>query len=149
MSSGGIDAAGGTTMEPTVIHIPQTEKVYTVYEQDSMGKLPDRYAIQWQSYATGRVRDISDRVTAPHADRRQRQRVHGSFPSRCRRPRGEVLPPLEIQPGDLVSCVNTSAGECVFFGQVQRGERLLPGEHDHHLPGRRAAADHQRHHPPV
>ena len=86
---------------------PQTEKVYTVYEQDSMGKLPDRYAIQWQSYATGRVRDISDRVTAPHADRRQRQRVHGVFLPGAAGHGEKYFPPLEIQPGDLVSCVNT------------------------------------------
>ena len=120
VSSGGIDAAGGTAMEPTVIHIPQTEKVYTVYEQDSMGKPPDRYAVQWQSYATGRVRDISDRVTAPT--------LTDDSASVCTELSFQVLqatgekysPPLEIQPGDLVSCVNTSSGECVFFGQVQQ-----------------------------
>ena len=114
------DGAGGTPMEPEVIHIPQTEKVYTVYELDTPNTLPDRYAIQWQSYETGRVRDISDRVTSPT--------LTDDSASVCTELSFQVLqatgekffPPLEILPGDLVSCVNTNSKECVFFGQVQQ-----------------------------
>lgn len=123
VSSGGSGSSGGTTTEaeePEVIHIPQTEKIYTVYAQDSPGKKPDRYAIQWRSYESGRVRDISDRVTAPTlVDDSSSVCTELSF--QVLQASGEkFFPPLEILPGDHVSCVNTSSGECVFTGQVQQ-----------------------------
>ena len=115
-SDGGTENA---SQGESVIHIPQTEKVYTVYEQDTPYKLPDVYAYQWQSYEKKTVLDISDRVGSPS--------LSDDSDSVCLELTFQVLQatgekyfkPLEIRPGDYVSVVNTNSKECVFTGQVQ------------------------------
>ena len=107
------------SQEDAVIHIPQTEKIYTLYEEDTPYKLPDVYAVQWQSGTSKRVRDISDRVTSPTiSDDSESIAVELSF--QVLQASGEkFFPPLEILPGDYVSVVNTNSKECVFTGMVE------------------------------
>lgn len=97
-----------------MIHIPQTEKVYTVYEQDTPYKLPDVYAYQWQSYEKKTVLDISDRVGSPS--------LSDDSDSVCLELTFQVLQatgekyfkPLEIRPGRL----------CLRGKHQQQGMRL-------------------------
>lgn len=70
IASSGTDGFSATTDEAdekvTVIHIPQTEKIYTVYADDTPYKNPDRYKIVWQALGNnGVTRDITDRCGSP------------------------------------------------------------------------------------
>lgn len=114
------DVSGeNVSQEDAVIHIPQTEKVFTVYEDDTPYKLPDVYAYQWQSYLGQTVKDISDRVgDASITDDAESVAVELAF-SVLQASGEKFFPPLEILPGDFVSVVNTNSKECVFTGQVQ------------------------------
>lgn len=118
-ASSGDVSGENVSQEDAVIHIPQTEKVFTVYEEDTPYKLPDVYAYQWQSYLQGTVKDISDRVgDAAITDDSDSVAVELTF--QVLQASGEkFFPPLEILPGDFVSVVNTNSKECVFTGQVQ------------------------------
>lgn len=124
IASSGTDGLSTTTDEAdetvTVIHIPQTEKIYTVYADDTPYKNPDRYKIVWQALGNnGVTRDISDRCGSPTlTDDSESVAVEFSFS--VLQARGEkFFPPLRIQCGDLVSVTNTASGECIFLGQVQ------------------------------
>ena len=53
---------GGNLSDESVIHIPQTEQVWTKYEDDRPNKPPDSYQFLWESWETGKTRDITGRV---------------------------------------------------------------------------------------
>ena len=105
-----------------IVHIPQTEKIYTVYESDSPGKKADSYAVTWQSIRTGTVRDITARTGA--------LTLRDDTDSLCLELSFQVMEatdekfvaPLEVMGGDYVAVVNHGSGACVFLGQVQTVE---------------------------
>lgn len=105
-----------------IVHVPQTEKLYTVYESDSPGKAVDRYAVTWQSLRTGAVRDITARTGG--------LTLRDDAASLCLELSFQVMEatderfvtPLEIGGGDYVAVVNHGSGACVFLGQVQTVE---------------------------
>lgn len=107
------------TQADAVIHIPQTEKVYTVYPADSPYKNPDAYVLRWQSYEAGTVRDITDRVgEITLTDDSDSLCLELGF--QVLQATGETYyPPLALACGDFVSVVNTGSNECVFSGQIQ------------------------------
>lgn len=124
IASAGTDGFSATTDEAdekvTVIHIPQTEKIYTVYADDTPYKNPDRYKIVWQALGNnGRTRDITDRCGSPTlTDDSDSVAVEFTFSVLQARVE-KFFPPLRIMCGDLVSVSNLASGECIFLGQVQ------------------------------
>jgi len=105
-----------------VVHIPQTEKVYTRYESDWLGKKPDRYKITWQSLETGEIRDITDRCEAPEMTD-DADSLSLELSVAVRQGGGDYyMPPLILVPGDFMALTNIATGEVVFVGQVQSVE---------------------------
>ena len=104
-----------------VIHIPQTEKVWTAYEGDKAWDKPvDAYRVTWQSMETGQIRDITDRCSVPE--------LTDDSDSLCLELSFEVMQstddyfvqPLALACGDMIAVTNTGSGEVVFLGQIQR-----------------------------
>ena len=124
IASSGTDGFSASTTESsqevTVIHIPQSEKIYTVYEDDTPYKNPDRYKIVWQALGNnGKTTDITDRCGSPTLTD-DSESVAVEFTFSVLQARGEkFFPPLHITCGDIVSVNNTASGECIFLGQVQ------------------------------
>lgn len=105
--------------EPAVIHIPQTEKVYTKYEDDTPYKPVDLYAYSWQSAVSGLVKDISARVGSPSLSD-DVDSICTTFSFSVLQATGEkFFKPLGIACGDLISVTNVNTKECIFTGQVQ------------------------------
>lgn len=109
----------GSLQEDAVIHIPQTEQVWTVYETDHIRKGVDRYQYLWQSLDTGKTKDISSRVSSPTLEDDTESVCVGFSFSLAQSTKDQYLPPLRLQPGDLVGVINQTTGETVFFGQIQ------------------------------
>lgn len=111
--------SGGSLTEDAVIHIPQTQQVWTAYQDDSPRKAVDAYRIAWQSYETGRVREITDRVgSVTLTDDSDSLCLELSF--QVLQAFGETyFPPLALACGDLVSVINTGSKELIFLGQIQ------------------------------
>ena len=105
--------------EDAVIHIPQTEKVWTVYEPDKPDKPVDRYQYTWQSMDTKKALDISDRVGSPDLeDDSDSLCVKFTF-AVLQSYNEQFLPAIPIQPGDYIWITNTGSGEAIYQGQVQ------------------------------
>lgn len=121
---GGYGSGSGSSLETppekeAPIHIPQVERIFTKYENDTPYKGVDRYAVQWQSLDLGVTRDISDRVgDLTLKDDAESVCVEVSF-SVLQASGEKFFPPLGIRPGDKVAVVNTSSRECLFSGQVE------------------------------
>lgn len=102
-----------------IIHIPQTEKIWTVYETDSIRRAMDDYTVTWQSIRTGMVRDITSRVSG--------LTLTDDVGSLCQELSFGVVRATDdffvhnigIGCGDLVAVVNHGSKECIFLGQVQ------------------------------
>lgn len=111
-----------TAQAAAIVHIPQTERIYTAYEGDEAKPYVDAYRVTWQSVDTGLCRDI----TARTAD----LTLQDDADSLCLELSFTVLengderfvPKLAVEPGDLVAVHNEGSGACVFLGQVQRAE---------------------------
>lgn len=104
--------------EPKVIHIPQVDRIFTVYEDDNERKGVDRYKVVWKPYG-GYARDITDVCSdvtltddSSAVCTELSFSVLGSVDER-------YLMPLWIQPGDEISVTNTSSGQTVFVGMVE------------------------------
>ena len=120
ISADSVAGTSGASLEETaVMHIPQTEQVWTAYQDDSPHKRPDDYILRWQSYETGAVQEITDRVgEITLTDDSDSLCLELSF--QVLQVTGEpYFPPLAIACGDQIAAVNTGSGECVFLGQVQ------------------------------
>ena len=110
---------GGNLAEESVIHIPQTEQVWTKYEDDSPNKPPDSYQFLWESWGTGKTRDITDRVGSPVLED-DSDSLCLEFSFSLLQSSGErFLQPLKLAPGDTIAVVNTGSKETVFLGQIQ------------------------------
>lgn len=118
----GMDGAGSSgtaAAEPAVIHIPQTEKLYTKYERDDFNKKVDAYRLVWQRHG-GKALDITSRAGNMRLkDDCESVAVELSFDVI-----GSVddayIGFLDVQTGDRVSLTNTATRECVFSGTVER-----------------------------
>ena len=127
-SSSGYSSYAGAAAEisraaaAAVIHIPQVEKLYTVYETDIQGKPVDDYALTWQSIRTGDIRDISrvaaDLTLEDDAESLCRELTFSLLPATDSR----FVPLTDVACGDLIAVTNHGSGECVFLGQVQSTE---------------------------
>lgn len=118
-SDGSSAGSAADLAEEAVIHIPQTEQVWTVYEDDTPYKPPDTYQYLWRSWAQGKTRDITDRVGSPVlVDDTDSLCLAFSF-SVLQSSGERFLQPLSIEPGDQIAAVNTGSGETIFLGQVQ------------------------------
>ena len=116
-SAGSVPSTDDTSQ--AVIHIPQTEKVWTVYEPDTQDKPVDRYRYTWQSMGTKKALDISDRVGSPELeDDSDSLCIKFTF-SVLQSYNEKFLPAIPIQPGDYIWVTNTGSGEAIFLGQVQ------------------------------
>lgn len=105
--------------EVQVIHIPQTEKLYTVYDEDTPFKPVDVYRVSWQSYFSGQTLDITTRLAdIEMVDDADAVATELSF-SVVGNQNDRYLPPLQIMCGDTVTVTNTATHQCVFVGQVQ------------------------------
>lgn len=110
---------GGNLSEKSVIHIPQTEQVWTKYEDDRPNKPPDVYKYLWESWETGKTRDITDRVGSPVLED-DSDSLCLEFSFSLLQSSGErFLQPLKLAPGDTIAVVNTGSKETVFLGQIQ------------------------------
>ena len=110
---------GGNLAEESVIHIPQTEQAWTKYEDDRPNKPPDAYQYLWESWETGKTRDITDRVGSPVLED-DSDSLCMQFSFSLLQSSGErFLQPLKLAPGDSVAVVNTESKETVFLGQIQ------------------------------
>lgn len=110
---------GGNLSEESVIHIPQTEQVWTKYEDDRPNKPPDVYQYLWESWETGKTIDITDRVGSPVLED-DSDSLCLQFSFSLLQSSGErFLKPLKLAPGDSVAVVNTGSKETVFLGQIQ------------------------------
>ena len=110
---------GGNLAEESVIHIPQTEQAWTKYEDDRPNKPPDAYQYLWESWETGKTRDITDRVGSPVLED-DSDSLCLEFSFSLLQSSGErFLQPLKLAPGDSVAVVNTGSKETVFLGQIQ------------------------------
>lgn len=117
------DATSGSSTVDTEVteppHVPQTEKVWTVYQNDVWGKKEDRYKLVWKSYRLDKTRDITDRCGNII--------LRDDSASLCTELTFDVMQStderfvwvLELEPGDIISLQNTATGECVFLGQIQ------------------------------
>ena len=103
-------------------HVPQTEKVWTKYDDDDFHKPVDRYALVWQSYKLGKTRDITGRcgnITL----RDDSDAICAELSFEVMQSTDEkFMQPIEIEPGDIVSLQNSNTGQCVFLGQVQSSD---------------------------
>lgn len=122
-SAGVADTSGagsaGALEETSVIHIPQTEQVWTKYEDDRPNKSPDIYQYLWESWDTGKTRDITDRVGSPVLeDDSDSLCLRFSF-SLLQSSGERFMQPLKLAPGDIIAVVNTGSKETVFLGQIQ------------------------------
>lgn len=118
-AASGADGAGSAELDEGVIHIPQTEQVWTVYETDTPYKPVDAYQYLWRSYAQGVTRDITARVGSPTlTDDTGSLCTELSF-SVLQDSGDYYLKNLEIAPGDLVAVINTGTNATVFWGQIQ------------------------------
>lgn len=110
---------GGNLAEESVIHIPQTEQVWTKYEDDRQNKPPDAYQYLWESWETGKTRDITDRVGSPVLED-DSDSLCLEFSFSLLQSFGErFLQLLKLAPGDTIAVVNTGSKETVFLGQIQ------------------------------
>lgn len=121
---GAVSSVNGMSAETdaaaAVVHIPQVEKVWTVYETDTPYKPPDAYRVVWQSYTTGQTLDITPRVASPEI-KDDAAAVCMELTFSVMQAVGEkFMPVLNLECGDYVSVTNTGSGECVFLGQIQR-----------------------------
>lgn len=118
-SDGSSAGSAADLAEEAVIHIPQTEQVWTVYEDDTPYKPPDNYQYLWQSWAQGTTRDITDRVGSPTlVDDTDSLCLEFSF-SVLQSSGDKFMKPMRIELGDFIAVVNTGSKETVFLGQVQ------------------------------
>lgn len=122
-STGSADTSGagssGSLEETSVIHIPQTEQVWTKYEDDRPNKPPDAYQYLWESWETGKTRDITDRVGSPVLED-DSDSLCLQFSFSLLQSSGErFMQPLKLAPGDIIAVVNTGSKETVFLGQIQ------------------------------
>lgn len=110
-----------------IIHIPQTEKIWTVYETDSIKTVMDDYVITWQSIRTGKTKDITSRISG--------LTLTDDVGSLCQELSFGVIRAtdtvnvdnISIGCGDMVAVVNHGSNECVFLGQVQNTD-VTPGD---------------------
>lgn len=110
---------GGNLSEKSVIHIPQTEQVWTKYEDDRPNKPPDAYQYLWESWETGKTLDITDRVGSPVLED-DSDSLCLEFSFSLLQSSGErFLQPLKLAPGDTIAVVNTGSKETFFLGQIQ------------------------------
>lgn len=111
--------SAGALEETSVIHIPQTEQVWTKYEDDRPNKPPDSYQYLWESWETGKTRDITDRVGSPVLED-DSDSLCLQFSFSILQSSGErFMQPLKLAPGDIIAAVNTGSKETVFLGQIQ------------------------------
>lgn len=119
-SYGGGTYSDGTTAEQTEPpHIPQTEKVYTLYEGDNSGKKVDKYAVIVESRLFGTTRDITNRcgniIIKDDSDAVCTELtfdlVHNND--------DKYLENLNVVNGDIVAVKNTASKETIFLGQIQ------------------------------
>ena len=116
-SAGSVPSTDATSQ--AVIHIPQTEKVYTKYDDDTPNKQPDLYRYVWQSIDNKEVKEITDRVGTPTLED-DTDSLSLKFTFSVLQSYGEkFMPPLAIVPGDFISVTNTGSQETIFLGQVQ------------------------------
>lgn len=114
-----VQTAETAQTEVQVIHIPQTEKLYTVYDEDSPFKPVDVYRVAWKSYFDTRTYDITARVgNLQMTDDSDVVCTELSFDV-VGDQNDRYLPPLRIMCGDTVTVTNTATGQCVFVGSVQ------------------------------
>ena len=115
----------GTSAEEAqkIIHIPQTEKIWTVYETDTVKREMDDYAVTWQSIRTGKVRDITSRVSG--------LTLTDDAGSLCQELQFSLavvtdtvnVARIEADCGDYIAVVNHGSKTCIFLGQIQDTER--------------------------
>lgn len=118
-AASGVDGSGSADADPGVVHIPQTEQVWTVYETDTPYTPVDGYQYLWRSYETGTSRDITDRIGSPTlTDDTDSLCMELSF-SVVQSSGDKYLKPLGISPGDHVAVINTGTQVTVFWGQIQ------------------------------
>ena len=111
--------SAGALEETSVIHIPQTEQVWTKYEDDRPNKPPDSYQYLWESWETGKTRDITDLVGSPVLED-DSDSLCLQFSFSLLQSSGErFMQPLKLAPGDIIAVVNTGSKETVFLGQIQ------------------------------
>lgn len=118
-------AAVATSTEEAkkIIHIPQTEKIWTVYETDTIKREMDDYAVTWQSIRTGKVRDITSRVSG--------LTLTDDAGSLCQELQFSLavvtdtvnVARIEADCGDYIAVVNHGSKTCIFLGQIQDTER--------------------------
>lgn len=113
----GTDAAAES---PAVIHIPQTEKIYTKYERDDFNKSVDRYRLAWKSHEGGKAYDITSRAgSLKLKDDWESTALELSFD--CIGSADDAyIGFLDLQTGDIVTLTNTATNECVFYGTIER-----------------------------
>lgn len=114
-------AAVTTSVEEAkkIIHIPQTEKIWTVYETDNIKTVMDDYAVTWQSIRSGKVKNITSRISG--------LTLTDDVGSICQELSFAVVREtdkvnvdrIDIGCGDMVAVVNHGSNECIFLGQVQ------------------------------
>lgn len=127
VSNSGTSAASAAA---AIVHIPQTEKIYTQYDSDAQRKALDVYTVTWQSLTKGTCQDITARVGG--------LTLTDDADSLCLELDFRVLgvsgdyfmEPLKLACGDYIAVVNhgNEPGECIFLGQVQTVDGSYRGE---------------------
>ena len=118
-------AAVATSTEEAkkIIHIPQTEKIWTVYETDTIKREMDDYAVTWQSIRTGKTKDITSRISG--------LTLTDDAGSLCQELQFSIavatdpvnVAKIEADCGDYIAVVNHGSKRCIFLGQIQDTDR--------------------------
>lgn len=111
--------ATSTEEAKKIIHIPQVDKIWTVYETDSIKTTMDDYTVTWQSIRTGKTKDITSRISG--------LTLTDDVGSLCQELSFGVVRAtdtvnvdrIDVGCGDMVAVVNHGSNECIFLGQVQ------------------------------
>lgn len=117
-SSGSGGSSGSSLADEAVVHVPQTEQVWTAYENDSPGKKMDDYRYYWNSHETGITREITDRVGDPTLED-DSDSLCVTFSFNVFQSGERFLQPLKLEPGDAIAVKNTGSGRTVFLGQIE------------------------------
>ena len=102
-----------------IIHIPQTQQIWTLYEGDGAKDAMDDYAVTWQSIRTGQVKDITSRISGLTLTDDTGSLCQELEFAVVRETDSRFVDTIAVDCGDMVAVVNHGTEECIFLGQVQ------------------------------
>lgn len=102
-----------------IIHIPQVEQIWTLYETDSIKSYMDDYQVSWQSIRSGVTKDITSRISGLTLTDDVGSLCQELSFAVVRATDGVNVDRIDVGCGDYVAVVNHGSNECIFLGQVQ------------------------------